>query len=72
MRAGTKRPKDTVTIRLMLVVVGGGLQRVKVSIWWRGRERDFARGLIGTFFVALALSETHWWEFVKFFFSSDD
>jgi len=48
MRAGTKRPKETVMIRLMLVVAGGGDQRVKVSIWWRGRERDLARGLMGT------------------------
>jgi hypothetical protein len=48
MRAGTSRPKETVIIKLMLVE-GGGVQLVKVSIWWRGREREVARGFIGTF-----------------------
>ena len=52
MRAGTKRPKETVIIRLggllVVEVVGGGDQLVKVSIWWRGREREVARGFMGT------------------------
>jgi hypothetical protein len=47
MRAGTSRPKETVIIRLGLVA-GGGVQLVKVSIWWRGREREVARGFMGT------------------------
>ena len=45
MRAGTSRPKETVIIRF---VKGGGVQAVKVSIWWRGREREVAVGLMGT------------------------
>jgi hypothetical protein len=28
---------------------GGGVQEVKVSSWWRGRDRELARGLMGTF-----------------------
>ena len=47
MREGTRRPKETVMIRFGGRVVGG-VQEVKVSIWWRGREREVAMGFIGT------------------------
>jgi hypothetical protein len=47
MREGTRRPKETVMIRFGGEGVGG-VQEVKVSIWWRGREREVAIGLMGT------------------------
>lgn len=45
IRGGTKRPKETVMIRFGGL---GGVQEVKVSSWWRGRERERARGFMGT------------------------
>lgn len=47
MREGTRRPKETVMIRFGWEGVGG-VQEVKVSIWWMGREREVAIGLMGT------------------------
>ena len=54
IREGTRRPKETVMIRLGGDGVGG-VQEVKVSIWWRGREREVAIGLMGTGGVVLAV-----------------
>ena len=47
MREGTRRPKATVMIRFGGRGVGG-VQEVKVSIWWMGIEREVAMGLMGT------------------------
>ena len=54
MRAGTRRPKETVIIRLGRRG-GGGVQCVKVSSWWRGRAREVARGLMGTVLLLFLL-----------------
>lgn len=43
--AGTRRPKETVMIRFGDM---GGVHRVKVSIWCRGRARVVAAGFMGT------------------------
>ena len=54
MREGTRRPKETVTMRFGGEGVGG-VQEVKVSIWWMGREREVATGLMGTVFWEIVL-----------------
>lgn len=45
IRGGTKRPKETATIRL---IGCGGCQPVKVSISWMGRESEEATLFKGT------------------------
>ena len=35
----------------------GGVQDVKVSIWWMGREREVAMGLMGTEEVLVCVAE---------------
>lgn len=56
MREGTRRPKETVTMRFGGEGVGG-VQEVKVSIWWMGREREVAMGLMGTEEVLVCVAE---------------
>lgn len=56
MREGTRRPKETVMMRFGGEGVGG-VQEVKVSIWWMGREREVAMGLMGTEEVLVCVAE---------------
>ena len=56
MREGTRRPKETVTMRFGGEGVGG-VQEVKVSIWWMGRAREVAIGLMGTGEVLVCVVE---------------